>query len=163
MQTELEQRHFVIHLRITMVTKSAKINFHILTPYSVLPFQSLWKHCIFNVSCHFELPEHFACWVELLAVGGTLCYFLYWRFRLLKLALRTTHILKDAFYCPRILNEFWAPANLESVLNFTLDSSCLGVLDHQFALLRDNVHVLLSGPCPSHHSSVFFSLDVSTE
>ena len=77
MQTELEQRHFVIHLRITMVTKSAKINFHILTPYSVLPFQSLWKHCIFNVSCHFELPEHFACWVELLAVGGTLCYFLY--------------------------------------------------------------------------------------
>ena len=40
--------------------------------------------------------------------------------------------------------------DLEVVLNLTLDSSWLGVLDGQLALLGDDVHVLLPGSRPAH-------------
>ena len=63
--------------------------------------QNLFPHlnAIFNVKLrrslcrNFELPEHLACRVELLAVGGALCHLLYYRLGLLKVALGTTNIL----------------------------------------------------------------------
>ena len=42
--------------------------------------------------------------------------------------------------------------DLEVVLNLTLDSSWLGVLDGQLALLCDDVHILLTGARPAHCS-----------
>ena len=38
------------------------------------------------------------------------------------------------------------------MLNLALDSGCLGVLDGQLALLRDDVHILLPGARPAHCS-----------
>ena len=81
--------------------------------------------------------------VELLPVGGTLCYFLHCRLRLLKVALSTTDIVDFNF-------EKGPNYYLEGVLNLTLDSSWLGVLDGQLALLADDVHILLTSSRPTH-------------
>ena len=84
-------------------------------------------------------------------MGGPLCYFLYCRLRLLKVALGTTNIAIDIIFNLGILmNRDIHSINLEGMLNLALDSRCLGILDCQLALLRDNIHVLLTSTCPAH-------------
>ena len=120
-------------------------------------------YSIFNVKLrrpvcrNFELPEHLACRVELLAVGGALCHLLYCRLGLLKVALGTTN------FVGLILQEFELTWRACSILH--LIAVALGFLMVNLPFLVTTSTYFFPAPVQltaADHSSVFFSLDVST-
>ena len=94
-------------------------------------------------------------------MGGTLCYFLYCRLRLLKVALRTKNVVDFIFDNVKDIQLTW---RLCSILH--LIAVGLGFLMVSLPFLVTTSTYFFPAPVQltaADHSSVFFSFDVSTE